>query len=85
MGTDPASHCASTPARNDEPLPDRWPVDFDDNQLVNGQDLGTFAPHFGVITPSDPRYNARWDLNQDGKINGQDLGKLAPFIFKHCA
>src|SRR6202521_3622377 len=36
MGTDPASHCAATPARNDEPPPDRWPVDFDDNQTANG-------------------------------------------------
>src|ERR1700674_4391578 len=36
MGTDPSRHCAATPARNDEPPPDAWPVDFDDNQTANG-------------------------------------------------
>jgi hypothetical protein len=84
MGTDPTRHCASTPERNDEPLPDAWPVDFDDNQLVNGGDFLMFAPVFGGIAP-DPRYNARFDLNGDGKISGGDFLMFAPFFGKTCA
>jgi hypothetical protein len=83
MGTDPTRHCASTPARNDEPLPDAWPVDFDNNQTANGSDILTFAPVFGGIAP-DPRYNARFDLNGDGRINGSDFLKFAPFFGKTC-
>ncbi len=60
MGTDPARQCSSTPAKNDEPLPDAWPVDFDDNQRVNGNDFLVFAPVYGGIAP-DPRYKARFD------------------------
>jgi hypothetical protein len=84
MGTDPTLPCAATSVRNDEPLPDRWPVDLDDNQLINGSDLLMFAPAFGGITP-DPRYNARFDLNQDNKINGSDLLEIAPFFGKGCS
>jgi len=83
LGTDLAGHCAATPVRNDEPPPDAWPPDFDNNQLVNGQDLLMFAPHFGVFS-TDPRYNVRFDLSGDGTINGVDLLKLAPFFGKMC-
>lgn len=84
MGTDPAVECAGTPTRNDEGLPDLWPVDFDDNQTVNGSDLLTFAPVFGGVAPDAP-YDARWDLNNDGRINGTDFLKVAPFFGRHCA
>jgi hypothetical protein len=43
-----------------------------------------FAPVFGGIAP-DPPYNARFDLNGDGRINGSDLLKFAPFFGKRCA
>src|SRR5262249_9031315 len=32
IGTDAGVKCAATSAANDEPLPDKWPMDFDDNQ-----------------------------------------------------
>jgi hypothetical protein len=84
MGTDPVTHCAATSDRNDEPNPDRWPVDFDDNQSVNGSDLLAFAPVFGAISPN-PLYDARFDLNADGRIHGSDFLKLAPFMAHSCA
>lgn len=84
MGTDAASHCAADSTSNNEGLPDRWPVDFDDNQLANGSDLLTFATVFGGIAPSAP-YDARWDLNADGRVSGSDFLKLAPFFGKTCA
>jgi lysophospholipase L1-like esterase len=84
MGTDPNRECAADKIRNNEPGPAAWPVDFDDNQLANGQDLLMFAPVFGSIGPNPP-YNPRFDLNGDGRINGQDLLKFAPFFGKRCA
>jgi hypothetical protein len=83
VGTDPASDCAATPARNDEPPPDAWPVDFDNNQYVNGSDILTFALVFGKH-PGDQGYNARFDLNNDNTINGTDFLKMAPFFGKRC-
>jgi hypothetical protein len=84
MGTDPTRHCAADTIRNNEPGPAAWPVDFDDNQAADGSDLLMFAPVLGAIAP-DPAYNARFDLNNDGRINGSDLLKFAPFFGKHCA
>jgi hypothetical protein len=84
MGTDPAGHCAADNVRNNEPPADKWPVDFDDNQLVNGSDLLTFAPVFGKIQ-GNAGYDARFDLNNDNKINGSDLLQFAPFFGKKCA
>ena len=88
MTTDMAQHCAATtgssPAnRNDEPLPDRWPVDFDDNGMMNGSDLLTFAPMLGKIQ-GNPGYDVRWDMNNSNNINGSDLLKLATFFGKNC-
>lgn len=89
MGTDPARHCASTtginPAfRNDEPPPDRWPVDFDDNGIMNGSDLLSFAPVFGKVL-GNMGYDARFDINNSNSINGSDLLKFSPFFGKTCA
>jgi hypothetical protein len=41
-----------------------------------------FAPVYGGISP-DSRYNARYDLNIDGKVSGSDLLKFAAFFGKH--
>jgi hypothetical protein len=73
IGTDPTRACG----------PDAWPPDINNDQLVNGSDLLTFAPVFGSVSPNSP-YNARWDLNNDGRINGQDLLQVAPFFGKRC-
>jgi hypothetical protein len=84
MGTDPSAHCAADNIQNNEPLPDRWPVDFNDDQLVSGGDFLVFAPVYGGIAP-DPRYNARYDLNGDGRISGGDFLVFSPFYGKRCA
>lgn len=84
IGTDPTLPCAATPARSDEPLPDEWPVDFDDNQIMNGSDLLMFAPVFGAIGPNPP-YNTRFDLNGDDRINGSDFLNFSTFFGKKCA
>jgi hypothetical protein len=91
--TDAALKCAATPAGNDEPLPDAWPVDFNDNQLVNGQDILSYNYVFGQPTTNPPveipgqgtRPVARWDLNASGLVNGADILQFNPFFGKRCA
>jgi hypothetical protein len=74
--------CAATSIRNDEAI-DAWPVDMDDNQLVNLQDIGTYNAIFGAQAPGPP-YKARNDLNADGLINLQDLGQFNAFFARKC-
>jgi len=62
---------------------DSWPVDFNDNQLVNGSDWISFNPHMNSHT-GDPGYNVRWDLNADGWVNGSDLLQLNPYMNTNC-
>ena len=84
IGTDSTRQCAATRTRNDEPAPDAWPMDYDDNQLVNLQDIGLLSPHEGT-RPGDLNYAVRFDLNGDSLINLQDIGQFNPFFGKFCA
>ncbi len=77
IGTDPGRHCASTPATQDEPAPDLWPLDFDDNQTADLGDVLKYNLPFGAVDP-DPLYSKRLDLNADGSIN---LGDLLQYNF----
>ena len=93
VGTDSALKCAATTLRNDEPLPDRWPVDIDDNQLANGQDILFYNFVFGQPT-TNPPVNvpglgmtpvARFDLSGSGLVNGADILQFNAFFGKRCA
>jgi hypothetical protein len=78
IGTDPADNCADTPDPNDEG-DDRWPADFDDNQVVNILDVGeVLPPYFGTSVPPT---EARRDLVPDGAINILDVGMTLPPYF----
>jgi hypothetical protein len=83
IGTVATQHCAATPQVHDEPLPDAWPPDFNDNQLVNAGDLLAFNPVFG-LRPSDDGWSPRYDLNGSLLINVSDVLQLNPFMFKRC-
>lgn len=85
IGTLAANKCAATPVTDDEPGTDAWPVDFNDNQLVNGADILSFNPHFGSTASGGGSYNVRWDLNANGIINGADILQFNPFFGKRCA
>ena len=84
-GTNPLQRCAATTSPNDEV--DSTPVDFNDDRLVNGQDLGVYGGVYGSYnhtvgqgpfgSPNNLRPGKRFDINMDGLINGQDTGKLA--------
>jgi hypothetical protein len=87
IGTDPIRHCASTGAQDDEPTPDAWPVDFNDNRLVNGQDVSKFGPAYNKTVANGPYGGlpgARYDFTGNGIINGQDIAKFASFYNKNC-
>ena len=88
LGTDPIVMCAATGAANDEGGLDANPMDFNDNQIFNGQDSGQFGGiggGFGKNVADGPFYGrpgARYNLNGDtggtgglGIINGADTGK----------
>jgi hypothetical protein len=80
--------CMTTLAPNDESGTDAWPVDFNDDQLSNGQDILKYNLKFGTVAPGGPGatdYSVRFDLNADGVINGQDILKFNPYFGKFCS
>jgi titin len=87
-GTLTAQKCMTTSAANDESGTDAWPVDYNDDQLSNGQDILKYNPKFGAVAPGGPaanQYSVRFDLNGDGIINGQDILKHNPYFGKFCS
>jgi hypothetical protein len=88
VGTEPRRHCQATATSNDEVAPDAWPVDFDDNRIVNGQDVAKFGPAFNHLVSQGPFGGIpgeRFDFTGNGIINGQDEGRFASFYNKSCA
>ena len=89
IGTDATKACAATPAVNDEPLPDAWPMDFNNDQKVNTSDVLHYTPVFNTTQGGPPglgggSYAVRYDLNGDGKINTSDILHFTPFFNKSC-
>jgi lysophospholipase L1-like esterase len=94
IGTDPALGCAATSTANDEPTPDAMPMDFNDDQIISGQDTGRYGGPFGAFNhlvsagpfgpPGQELPGARFDLNADGAINGGDTGKFAMYFNRKC-
>jgi hypothetical protein len=84
LGTGAAAHCASSPATADEPDPDAWPLDFDDDQVATTLDLGVYASRLNTTT-ADQEYLVRADLSLDGAINTLDLGPYASSLNMTCA
>ena len=78
IGTHAASSCANTQDSGDED-DDKWPPDFDDNQVVNISDVFyLLPPTFGTAVPP---ISARRDLAPDGVINISDVFKVLPPYF----
>jgi len=83
LTTDPTNACADTPVISDESGLDANPFDFNDNQLVNGQDTGRFGPVYNKLLANLPASATRFDLNGDGIVNGQDTGRFGPVYNTH--
>jgi hypothetical protein len=91
IGTMAATKCSASATSNNEPLPDAWPPDFNDNQLVNGADILNYNSSFGKHTTDPPVVIlgqsipiTRFDLNGSGLVNGADVLQLNPFFGKRC-
>jgi hypothetical protein len=87
-GTVTNQKCMATSDPNDEAGTDAWPVDYNDDQLSNGQDILKYNPKFGTFAPGGPapnQYSVRYDLNGDGLINGQDILKHNAYFGKLCS
>jgi uncharacterized protein YkwD len=85
MGTDPNKKCATSQGQNNEPEPDAWPLDFDDNKRANTIDAGRYTLA-GVLNSvrGDSKYRPRFDLNQDDKVDLADINILRASINTTC-
>ncbi|MDO8616994.1 MAG: hypothetical protein Q7T33_14895 [Dehalococcoidia bacterium] len=81
MGTDPDDGCAATNAPNNEPLPDAWPVDNNDDRKAGLADILAYIPVYGQNVPPGP---PRYDINEDGKIGLADILVFIPFFNLTC-
>ena len=82
-GTLPADGCAATTAANDEPPPDTWPVDANDDRAANIVDVLQYVGKLNYIAP-DPLYVQRLDLNADDGVTLVDVLKFIPFLNRVC-
>lgn len=83
IGTSPTLGCAATAEADNEPLPDAWPVDFNDDQKVTLSDVLKLSPPFNSSAPGPP-YAVRFDLNGNGQVTLSDVLQFSPFINKTC-
>jgi hypothetical protein len=92
VGTLVMSRCAANSGSDNESPPDAWPVDFNDNQLVN---LGDILKYNYVLgrTVNSPPVNVpgmgltemrRFDLNGIGPVNVGDVLIFNAFFGKRC-
>ena len=82
-GTEPCGTGAGDDSANNEPLPDKWPTDADDNQRTNTFDLVPYIPALNSVAPGPP-YKARLDLNASGDINTFDVVPFISLLNKVC-
>jgi parallel beta-helix repeat protein len=85
IGTEPQAGCAETATANDEPGPDAWPLDSNDDQIVDPSDSLAAKPYMNKTSP-DAGYDPRFDLHgQDGTINLFDMLPYKRFFLQSCA
>jgi uncharacterized repeat protein (TIGR01451 family) len=60
-----------------------WPIDINNSNSVNLQDILAMIPAFNTVAPTPP-YNARYDLNADSNVGLQDILMFIPFFGQTC-
>jgi hypothetical protein len=83
MGTNPTVVCAATSAPNNEPEPDAWPVDMNDDQRATSIDVGQFVGRIGGDI-GETHYRARLDINADGHVTTVDVGTYVLWLGDNC-
>ena len=83
MGTDPNDACANIPGADNEPPPDAWPFDFNDDATAT---LGDVLRYIGKINtfPPGPPYDPRFDLNVSNGITMVDVLRYIPVMGASC-
>jgi hypothetical protein len=74
MGTNPNKSCADSSTDN------AWPVDTNNNQVINGGDVSKIVPYVSGLLG----YNKRYDLNLDGINNRADVDIIAKYFLQEC-
>lgn len=74
MGTNPNKACADSTTDN------AWPVDTNNNQVINGGDVSKIVPYVSGLLG----YNKRYDLNLDGLNNRADVEIIAKYFLQEC-
>jgi hypothetical protein len=82
--TSQLSHCASNATANNEPTPDAWPLDFNDDQKATILDVSQYSSRFGAVGPNPP-YSVRYDLNGSGSITITDISQFSASFGKSCS
>ncbi len=83
LGTNAARFCPLTAEPNDED-PDPWPVDFNDNRIVQIDDAFFVTSRFG-FSNGEAAYVSRADISgQDGTIQIDDLFKVVSRFNHAC-
>lgn len=83
-GTDPTRACAATGVANDE-LIDASPFDTNDDRLVSMVDLTKMGASMNTIAGINPNFDARFDINADGKVTVSDALAVAPVFNTRCS
>ena len=76
--------CAADSTSNDEPEPDKWPLDFNDSQGANLTDVGFYVAPLNAIGPLPP-YTTRLDINMDNAITMADVGLFTAPLNQTCS
>ena len=84
IGTDPFDSCAEDTGANNEPPPDAWPVDMNDDSKITTFDVVPYIGNLNTFAPGPP-YTARLDLTTDGIISVFDVVPFVPLLKRPCA
>jgi len=84
IGTDPLDACANTIQPNDEPLPDAWPPDMNDDTYVDIADIVFLTVRFGKsVPPESARFNIAPDP-PDGFVDITDIARMTGLFGRQC-
>ena len=80
MGTLPLDQCMNMPGADNEPLPDAWPFDFNDDKVATLADVLRYIGR--IYVPA--MYDVRNDFTANGTITLADVLQYIGMISKTC-
>jgi len=83
MSTLQHDQCADTPGPDNDPLPDAWPFDFNDDKAATLADVLRYIGKVNT-SPPNPAYNKRFDFNASSSITLSDVLQYIGVVNKTC-